>query len=938
MNTVGRITLRHTKHKIRQELCIPPQKRVIITMPFTTVEEQNYKNMFEEMCRSCDVSEDGSPLSAFWEPDDPDLLDRMRKWLTRLRQICLHPSTGLRNRRIFGSNTGPLRTVKEVLEVMIDNNASALRSEERTLMIRKLQVGHITAFGGDDQMRARKALKLYLEVLDYIETILKQYQHDLKDSRPEGNEGSSSLDPGPEDAEQCSKAKDNEQTSSIKHSLRQMLEVKHSCAFFIATAYYQIRTNGDIIIPDSEDFFKMQELETRNYDLAKGVRTTLLNESREKAHAYMVRISQRKTLNSQSLRLPYLEEFGGIESRNVAEKINDVIDVLNGQEKKMTEWRSRVHKILLSPLVDQDEGKDLTGEEYEDSTKQQDELYVLMAVLKAIVADRKRGITGQKNELVDHETRFKIEEARLGRGDAPELFLKLVEEREILKQKNNNSSLRGLLYELRNLGSNIQMRINEQDGRAKPEFSIVERHIKVLQDILTIQLRYMAELERDLDLYRTCTNLRLEFYKQLQHLSDQVAPYKDVLDETLDRSALEAAQAREEESVRIVSNLKTKRRFLMHLREENLGEPAKRTCVICQCQFESGILTVCGHIYCKECIQAWWREHKTCPVCKKRLLLRDFHDVSYKPQELHVTEEQQNLATLKASGVAQNRHLIYSEVDTSTMNEIKSINLDGSYGTKIDMLARHLLWLRQQDKGLKSIIFSQYSDFLSLLEGAFSKFQIGFSRITQKNGIDRFKFDSAVECFLLDAKANSSGLNLVQATTVFLCEPLINTAIELQAIARVHRIGQKRPTTVYMYLISNSVEESIYRISVARRLEHVKRSDVVTGSAAAAAAAVVDGMTNGNTSNSHEPSAIAGVTSSTVQENALDAANTRELEHASLDKLLVKGKSGGEAVDSSDLWNCLFGNVQKQQSSMSKRLELDLGHRFKEGENGHMDL
>ncbi len=39
------------------------------------------------------------------------------------------------------------------------------------------------------------------------------------------------------------------------------------------------------------------------------------------------------------------------------------------------------------------------------------------------------------------------------------------------------------------------------------------------------------------------------------------------------------------------------------------------------------------------------------------------------------------------------------------------------------------------------------------------------------------------ECFFLHAKAHSSGLNLVNATHVVLCEPLINTAIELQYVS-----------------------------------------------------------------------------------------------------------------------------------------------------------
>lgn len=135
-----------------------------------------------------------------------------------------------------------------------------------------------------------------------------------------------------------------------------------------------------------------------------------------------------------------------------------------------------------------------------------------------------------------------------------------------------------------------------------------------------------------------------------------------------------------------------------------------------------------------------------------------------------------------------------------------------SFGTKIDTLARHMLWVRQNDPGAKSVVFSQYKDFLNVLSRAFTHFQIAFSGFDKPNGVRKFKDDPGVglvfrrmrihadqpqtECFFLHAKAQASGLNLVNATHVFLCEPLINTAIELQAIARVHRIGQHNPTTV----------------------------------------------------------------------------------------------------------------------------------------------
>ena len=39
---------------------------------------------------------------------------------------------------------------------------------------------------------------------------------------------------------------------------------------------------------------------------------------------------------------------------------------------------------------------------------------------------------------------------------------------------------------------------------------------------------------------------------------------------------------------------------------------------------------------------------------------------------------------------------------------------------------------------------------------------------------------------------SSSGLTLINASHVFLCEPLVNPALELQGISRVHRIGQQK--------------------------------------------------------------------------------------------------------------------------------------------------
>lgn len=239
---------------------------------------------------------------------------------------------------------------------------------------------------------------------------------------------------------------------------------------------------------------------------------------------------------------------------------------------------------------------------------------------------------------------------------------------------------------------------------------------------------------------------------------------------------------------------------------------------------------------------------------------------------------------------------IYTDVSSGIMKEIKDIDLEGSFGTKIDTLARHLIWLREHDPGTKSIVFSQYKHFLSYLGTAFNRFKIGYVSVDSKDGIERFKSDPAIECFLLHAKAHSSGLNLVNATHVFLCEPLINTAIELQAIARVHRIGQHRPTTVWMYLVQDTVEESIYDISVSRRLAHIVQREK-------------EKEAQSPTSKRRNSTTVENIT-----ETAIDSANSLELQDATLAKLMTGGPAGGEMVRKDDLWQCLFGNSSRSGS------------------------
>ena len=590
----------------------------------------------------------------------------------------------------------------------------------------------------------------------------------------------------------------------------------------------------------------------------------------------------------------------GLESRRIIEQLELLASSLDTQANTLDEWRERTVQLLLRPLVDEDEGLEVTGEEYEESTKNQDEIFCYVQALRAIISDRHDSLTGQENKLIHFETKTALRMAKEGEGAYPEKILELLELREELKTPKEMGSVRGIVAELRALATSMRPDGGNGSARVLAEISIVENQLAKTQKQLSQQTKVTGALEKELELFTNVMNTRLEYYRQLQQVSDSVAPYEGPVNDQV----LESMLNTEVTLSKRIATTKAKRRYLEHLRQEASNPAEQRICVICRETFEIGAITVCGHQYCKECIGEWWQSkslnpdprsrlltspgHRTCPVCKRKISLNDLHDITYKPQVLsiHAEDVQDGLQERASPSSTSRKSAIYSEISKTQLAEIKNIELDGpSFTTKIDTLARHLLWLRETDPGAKSIIYSQFKDFLEVLACAFKRYRIGYSSIDRTNGIESFKADPAVECFLLHARAHSSGLNLVNASHVFLCEPLLNTALELQAIARVDRIGQQQETNVWLYLIAGTVEESIHQLSVERRMEHIGQA------------------------RSRGKGKAKETTPEEILDSNLEEANSLALQQAPLTHLMAKGERSGEMIEEDDLWDCLFGAV-----------------------------
>lgn len=78
----GSLALRHSKQSVRDELKLPAQRRYVITMPFTPIEEQHYQELFNQMCEEAGLDSEGAPLTDSWESDGATEVMRRCKYFT----------------------------------------------------------------------------------------------------------------------------------------------------------------------------------------------------------------------------------------------------------------------------------------------------------------------------------------------------------------------------------------------------------------------------------------------------------------------------------------------------------------------------------------------------------------------------------------------------------------------------------------------------------------------------------------------------------------------------------------------------------------------------------------------------------------------------------------------------------------------------------------
>ena len=147
--------------------------------------------------------------------------------------------------------------------------------------------------------------------------------------------------------------------------------------------------------------------------------------------------------------------------------------------------------------------------------------------------------------------------------------------------------------------------------------------------------------------------------------------------------------------------------------------------------------------------------------------------------------------------------------------------MPGTMSTKLDMMLGLLEDFDNQSKGDKTIVFSQFTSFLDLVEDAlrargcnFTRYDGSMRRNAREEALQRIRTDDGVRVILISFKAGSTGLNLTCCNRVILCDLWWNPQIEEQAFDRAHRLGQTKSVYIYKLSIDGTVEQRILALQV----------------------------------------------------------------------------------------------------------------------------
>eukprot|EP00004_Rigifila_ramosa_P016139 TRINITY_DN3800_c0_g1_i2.p1 TRINITY_DN3800_c0_g1~~TRINITY_DN3800_c0_g1_i2.p1 ORF type:complete len:635 (+),score=125.93 TRINITY_DN3800_c0_g1_i2:562-2466(+) len=234
--------------------------------------------------------------------------------------------------------------------------------------------------------------------------------------------------------------------------------------------------------------------------------------------------------------------------------------------------------------------------------------------------------------------------------------------------------------------------------------------------------------------------------------------------------------------------------YLVLYSKPESGDQSLGVCGLCFEPAEDAIATKCKHIFCRLCIRTYLGnslgggQSPPCPTCRGPLTV-DLDQAAINVNENEATHVKRN---------------ILSRIDLSRWRS----------SSKIEALMEELFMMTQDDVTAKAIVFSQFVNFLDLIEWKLKLQGVGCVKLDgrmsmkhRQENIEMFNFNPETKVFLISLKAGGVALNLTAASRCYLMDPWWNPAAEYQAMDRLHRLGQQKPIKITRFLIRDSIEE-----------------------------------------------------------------------------------------------------------------------------------
>ncbi|GAC95444.1 hypothetical protein PHSY_003020 [Pseudozyma hubeiensis SY62] len=183
---------------------------------------------------------------------------------------------------------------------------------------------------------------------------------------------------------------------------------------------------------------------------------------------------------------------------------------------------------------------------------------------------------------------------------------------------------------------------------------------------------------------------------------------------------------------------------------------------------------------------------------------------------------------------------------TRIMERGRSASADGSetvvgdWSGKISGLIMDFQARLAQDPTHKAVVFSHWPKMLNfmceaLVQNDIAAVVFGGNEVKQAEALRAIRDDEKVRVILVPfrASAGAAGLTLTSCNLAYLMEPALDAALEAQAIGRIHRIGQRRETTVLRVKMKDTIEDAVMRIADERSRRGMELATHTDPSAAA---------------------------------------------------------------------------------------------------------